>query len=119
MNESKKSELLAKRGWPIFRKVGIITGSIGALLTIGIQELCSHLVFSHESLIALLLAIPWIAVATPAAFLCQIFGWDWKVGDFYGITNTMFFIMITFNFFCCMMLGWAVVLVIALVKKSK
>ena len=64
--------------------------------------------FGHgESGIGWLLMAPYFAVVAPTALLYRAFGWEWGVGDIYGL-NKVIIQMLFVNGLIGSLVGWGV-----------
>lgn len=76
---------------------------IGTVLT---HVACTSLQ-SGESLLGLLLFIPWVAAFFPLSLGYRLFGLGWRVGEFRGIKPEMLLAAATLNFILGALLGAA------------
>ncbi|MDB6112993.1 MAG: hypothetical protein JWR69_4743 [Pedosphaera sp.] len=89
------------------KKASIWGAGIYGVVTVLTQAACSSL-HGGESLIGLLLMVPWVTVFFPLLLCYRLFGLDWRVGAYGNITFVMLLAATALNVFLGALLGAAV-----------
>ncbi|MBI3848871.1 MAG: hypothetical protein HY298_01070 [Verrucomicrobia bacterium] len=88
------------------KKTCIWGATIYCVTTLLTQLACSSL-HGGESLIGLLLLVPWVAVFALPNMFCHFLGWQWRLGEYGNITSEMVLTALAFNAVLGALLGAA------------